>query len=140
MARHHPRLPLWRACGAGLAVFAIIVQVSLSGLLSGLLAVQPAGAAGADGFSIVCTHDGAALADDGDAGRASSGSGNSGSGEHHCPACACPQHGGLIGPPTAVGFVWTVTASAAVPIVAPQVCAVHGSNSPYASRAPPRRI
>ena len=131
MACQHPRLPLWRICGAGLGVLAIVLQV----LLTGLMVVQSVGVADADEFSVICSHDGAPAADV-DSGK----SGPGGSGQHHCPACGCPQHGTLFSPPPASGVVLAVARAAPVPVAPPLMLPVRGSISPYASRAPPRPV
>jgi hypothetical protein len=128
MASHDPRLQIWRSCGVGLGLFAIVLQVLLSGL------VQPARAADRGDMFSVCTHDGAdPVADDGDPGKGDPG----GSSGQCCPACACLNLGGLLGPPPASGVSLPHARSQSVRPAAAHVPPARGSVSPYASRASP---
>jgi hypothetical protein len=125
--------PAWRVFGAGLGAFAIVVQLLFSAwlIVDAAAAGSQAGLTQAD-LGVICTHDPAAVADDG---------GGAPPAPHphtQCPACACPQSAKLLAPlpmPPVVAVLRprSQTLHAHAGVVAPPP----RSPAPYSSRAPP---
>jgi hypothetical protein len=122
-------MPAWRVFGAALAAFAIAVQILLSGLLIGRIAV----AADQPDLSVICAHDAAAGAqDDGTAPPSMPPS------HDQCPACACPQVAQFFAtPPVAPGLTLLPPRSQRLEVHAGYLSVALDFYPPYASRAPP---
>ena len=126
MARSTKDMPAWRLLGATLAGFAIGVQLLLSGLMIGHVAM----AAEQSELSVICSHDPGATDPGLPSGPPSHG---------QCPACACPQWAKLIvAPPAAPSHAVVLPRSEPLRVAASQVPDEHYFHSPYASRAPPQ--
>jgi hypothetical protein len=124
--------PAWRVFGAGLGVFAIVVQLVFAAwlIVDAAAAANPSDLTSAD-LGVICTHSPAATGDDTGAPPAPHPHGQ-------CPACACPQSAKLLAPlPTppvlAVLRPGAQTRYAHAAVAAPQP----RSPAAYASRAPP---
>jgi hypothetical protein len=118
-------VPAWRLFGATLAGFAIGVQLLLSGLMIGHVAV----AADQSELGVICSHD---------PGASDPGTPSNTDPHGQCPACACPQSAKLLAaPPAASGFTVVLPRSEALRVAAGHVPGEHHFHSPYASRAPP---
>jgi hypothetical protein len=108
-----------------LAGFAVGVQLLLSGLMIGHVAV----AADQSALSAICSHASGAGEPGAPAGPDPHG---------QCPACACPQSAKLLAaPPAASGFTVVLARSEALRVAAGHIPGEHHCHSPYASRAPP---
>ena len=132
MVRRPHETPAWRVFGATLGAFAIVVQLLMSALfiVQAAAAGNPAGLSEAD-LSVICTHDPAAIPDDG--------GGSSAPHPHgQCPACACPQSAKLLAPlPTSPILVVLRPQAQTQPALAGRAVAKPTSPSPYAPPAPP---
>jgi hypothetical protein len=126
-SQHGPTaVPAWRLFGATLAGFAIGIQLLLSGLMIGHVAV----AADQSEFAVICSHDPGASDPGLPSGPPSHG---------QCPACACPQWAKLLmAPPASPSFALALPRSELLRVTAGQVPDEHYFHSPYASRAPPQ--
>jgi hypothetical protein len=121
-------MPAWRACGAALAAFAIGLQLLVSGLLIGRVAVAMDQAE----LSVVCSHDPATGLGDG------TGAPTAPASHDQCPACAFPPSAKLFAAaPASPGFALPHPRSEVPRVFADRVLAEPYVHSPYASRAPP---
>ena len=129
MARPSDDMPAWRLFGAVLAAFAIAIQILLSGLLIGRVAV----AADQPELSVICSHDpGAGARDDGTVPPATPQS------HDQCPACACPQVAKFFAaPPVSPSLMVLRPRSERLEVLAGYGPAELDFYPPYASRAPP---
>ena len=124
-SRPLPVVPAWRLFGATLAGFAVGVQLLLSGLMIGHVAV----AADQSELSVICSHD---------PGASDPGVPAAPDPHGQCPACACPQSAQLLAaPPAAAGFTVVLPRSEILRVTAADAPSEHHFHSPYASRAPP---
>jgi hypothetical protein len=123
-------VPAWRLFGATLAGFAIGVQLLLSGLMIGHVAV----AADQSELGVICSHDGGGN----DPGVSDPGVPSGPPSHNPCPACACPQSAShFAAPPAPPSFAVLLPRSEALRVAAGHVPGEHHFHSPYASRAPP---
>jgi hypothetical protein len=121
-------MPAWRVCGAALAAFAIGLQLLVSGLLIGRVAVAMDQA----DLALICSHDPAAGLDDG------TGAPSAPASHDQCPACAFTSSAKLFATAPVSPSVALAHPRSEVPrVFADRVLAAPDVHSPYASRAPP---